>query len=423
MEDHVSLQTVVPHWRNFFEDGSIFDLHMDPQAMKAELLKAGGKKLEKQFNRFLEYAGKQYDIIEKGYFEKGLDTKKDFGSFYDWKSLLKMDYWRTMHGRVKQSFDNPYFVDIMDYFIKYVGSSALRAPGFMNLMSVIQFRFDLWYVKGGMYNLAIGLERLALSLGVKIHVNAEVVNIEKNNNRVTGVRLSDNTLHACDILVSNMEVIPAYQKLLDEDSSFMEKLKPFQPACSGLVLHLGTDKIYPQLAHHNFFYAQDQEKHFKTVFEDGRIPEDPTLYVVAPSRTDSSVCPEGCDNIKILPHIPHLNTPHPATQQDYEALRERVLIKMERIGIKDLRKHIIVEDMWTPKDIQQRYYSNGGSIYGVVSDRGKNFALKAPKQSTKYANLYFVGGSVNPGGGMPMVVLCGQNVANTVEKEVMRSRA
>jgi diapolycopene oxygenase len=117
-----------------------------------------------------------------------------------------------------------------------------------------------------------------------------------------------------------------------------------------------------------------------------------------------------------LPHIPYIQD-NPFTQEDYLRLREKVLDKMERMGIKDLRKHIIVEDLWTPDDIQKRYYSNRGAIYGVVSDKKKNFALKAPKASEKYQNLFFVGGSVNPGGGMPMVVLSGQQVRDMIVKK------
>ncbi|MCA1809009.1 MAG: diapolycopene oxygenase, partial [Lentisphaerae bacterium] len=95
-------------------------------------------------------------------------------------------------------------------------------------------------------------------------------------------------------------------------------------------------------------------------------------------------------------------------------LRDRVLDKLERMGLKDLRRHIIVEHMWTPHDIQSNYYSNRGSIYGVAADRWKNFGFKAAKQSRICRNLFFVGGSVNPGGGMPMVVLCGQNVCRKI---------
>lgn len=422
MEDDVPLQAVTPHWRNFFEDGKVIDLHYDEEKMKAELLKIGDANLVKQFYKFLDYAGQQYDMIDRGYFEAGLDTTGDFSRFYDSQSLIKMDYWHSMHGSVKRHIKNKYMIDIMDYFIKYVGSSALRSPGFMNLMPIIQFRYDLWYVKGGMYNLARGLEKLAKSLGVAINLNQEVKQINKEKDHVQGISLASGEKVLADIVVSNMEVIPSYKELLHEGQAVLKPLQKFEPACSGLVLHLGTDKAFPQLAHHNFVYSTNQKKHFKTVFKKHRIPQDPTLYVVAPSRTDPDVCPQGGDNIKILPHIPYLNEKQPTTEQDYIDLKERVLNKMERIGLSDLRKHIVVEHMWTPFDIQKKYYSNGGSIYGVVSDRFKNFALKAPKKSGHYKNLYFVGGSVNPGGGMPMVILCGQNVAKVIEKEFGKAK-
>jgi diapolycopene oxygenase len=101
-------------------------------------------------------------------------------------------------------------------------------------------------------------------------------------------------------------------------------------------------------------------------------------------------------------------------------LKELCFDKLERMGLKDLRKHIVVEDFWTPFDIEEKYGSNRGSIYGVVCDRFKNFSFKAPKRSRTYRNLFFVGGSVNPGGGMPMVALCGQHVARMIAEQSER---
>lgn len=418
MEDYVRVQTVRPHWRNVFEDGKVIDLYPEPERMAQEAIKVGGEKLKQQVERFLAYSKFQYHLSERGYFEAGLDTAADFGRFYDWRSLLQMDYWHSMHGSVRRFISNPYFVDIFDYFIKYVGSSAYRAPGFMNLMPNIQFEYDLWYAEGGMYQLAKGLQRLAEEQGVVFHFDQEVVHLDTQAKQVVGVRLKDGQRVSADVVVSNMEVIPAYERLLEESPAFLRSLRRFEPACSGLVIHLGTDRKYPMLAHHNFFFSRDQKKHFKLVFQQHRLPEDPTLYVVAPERSDPTVCPAGGDNIKVLPHIPYLNAQHPVSDAEYAALAGRVLEKLERMGLKDLRQHIVVEHLWTPKDIQAQYYSNQGSIYGVVSDRFKNFALKAPKRSSQYTNLYFVGGSVNPGGGMPMVVLGGQNVARMVAQEV-----
>ncbi|MFW6413996.1 MAG: phytoene desaturase family protein [Verrucomicrobiota bacterium] len=411
MEDYVSLEPVRPHWRNFFSDGTVIDLDPDPDVMKTEMAKLNDNPYE-QVCDFLEYSKRQYNVIAEGYFEHGLDNIPQFLKFYGPK-IFKLSIFSTMDKAIRRRIGDPYLQDILNFFIKYVGSSATRAPGFMTLLPHIQFGYGLYYVKGGMHALADGLEKLLRELGVKINLEAEVTGISTAENTVNGV-IVDGEYHRADWVVSNMEVIPAYKKLLHEDEGFMKKFDKFEPACSGLVLHLGVDRVYEQLAHHNFFYSDNQKEHFRSVFEKKELPEDPTIYVVAPSRSNPNVAPEGYDNIKILPHIPYINDKKTYTEKDYSALKNRVLEKLENTGLSDLRKHIVTEHVWTPYDIQENYYSNGGSIYGVVTDIWKNYAFKAPRQSTKYRNLFFVGGSANPGGGMPMVTLSGQLAAKEI---------
>jgi len=419
MEDYVELESVSPHWRNFFEDGLTLDLHEEPERMKAELDKLPGDAETHwaQFQAFLEYGREQFRLVEDGYFAKGLDNVWEMIRHYGFFRLcLKMDHRQSMSEAIASRIDEEHLRRIFEYFIKYVGSSAHDAPGYMNLMPVIQFDYGLWYVKGGMYNLARGLERLLEDLEIPVRLGSEVKSIDRDGRRVTGVTLANGETLTADYVVCNMEVIPAYAGLLDQPAKFLKKFEKFAPACSGLVIHLGTDRVYEQLAHHNFFYSQDQSKHFDTVFRKGELPEDPTIYLVAPTRTDPSKAPEGCDNIKILPHIPAIDPDRPHTQEDYLALEERVIDKLERMGLEGLRRHTVVRDVLTPPDIEQMYFSHRGSIYGVVSDWEKNQAFKAPKQSSKFRNLFFTGGSVNPGGGMPMAILCGQKVADRVLK-------
>ena len=119
---------------------------------------------------------------------------------------------------------------------------------------------------------------------------------------------------------------------------------------------------------------------------------------------------------KIMPHIPPLQDGSGVTHDDYIALKDRCIDKMERCGLTGLRDSIVVEDLLTPVDIERMYRSNQGSIYGVVTDWKKNYGFKAPKTSSRYQNLYFTGGSTNPGGGMPMVILSGQNCADRIIK-------
>jgi diapolycopene oxygenase len=419
MEDYVQLDAVTPHWRNLFENKPTIDLYQEEDLMRRELDKLPGDPEAhwREFKAFLTYGREQYDIVNDGYFDKGLDNLWEFISYYKLKLLGgKIDYKNSMSESIHQRLSDPQLRMIFEYFIKYVGSSAMDSPGYMNLMPMIQFDYGLWYVRGGMYNLAKGLGRLMEEMGIPIHLNADVEAIEKAGKQVTGIRMTDGTVHPSDIIVSNMEVIPAYKKLLNEPVSFTRKLEKFAPACSGIVLHIGTDKPFPQLAHHNFFYSEDQHKHFDTVFHKKQLPQDPTLYVVAPTRTDPSKAPEGCDNIKILPHIPPLEDGSDITHEDYVALKDRCIDKMERCGLTGLRESIVVEDLLTPVDIERMYRSNRGSIYGVVTDWKLNYGFKAPKTSSRYKNLYFTGGSTNPGGGMPMVILSGQQCADRIIK-------
>jgi diapolycopene oxygenase len=413
MADYIPIRPLLPHWRNFFEDGAVIDLHPDPGVMAVEAAKVGEN--PQAVRDFLDYSYGLFDLVNDGYFEQGLDTAKEFRAHYGLKNFPKFDLFRTMHGGVKRFLKTKHMRDIFDYFIKYVGSSAHRAPAFMNCLPAIQFRYGLWYVDGGLYGIARGLGRLMEELGVEVLLDTRVEEILRSGGMVTGVRTADGSVHTGDIVLSNVEFIPTHRQLLGTDETVMRKLEhKYTPACSGLVVELGLDRTYPQLAHHNFFFSRDQRAHFRSVFGKRELPDDPTIYLVAASRTDPSVAPDGCEALKILPHIPHLDNSRPLTSTDYEAFLNRVLEKLERMGLTDLRKHVVVQHIWTPHDLLEQYNSNRGSIYGVAADRFRNLAFKAPQQSPDYPNLFFAGGSANPGGGMPMVVLGGQNACRKI---------
>ena len=152
------MERVDPQWRNFFEDGTIVDLWEDASAMQRQLERLGDDAVE-DYQRFREYSRLQYEIVNRGYFEQGLDTFWDFVKFYGIKDGRGLDYMHTMSSGIAKRVRNRYLREIFEYFIKYVGSSAYDAPAFMNLMPAIQLEFGLWYVRGGLYRLAEAFER------------------------------------------------------------------------------------------------------------------------------------------------------------------------------------------------------------------------------------------------------------------------
>ena len=212
MSDYIPIRPLRPHWRNFFEDGRHVDLDPDPEIMAKEAAKVGEDR--RNVERFLKYSSDLYDLVDSGYFQQGLDTSKEFSKFYGLRKFPKFDLFRTMHGGVAKYLKTPEMRDIFDYFIKYVGSSAYHSPAFMNCLPAIQFRYDLWYVDGGLYGIALGLGRLMEELGIEVKLNSKVREIRRENGDVTGIVTDDGAFHPADILVSNVEVIPAYQQLL-----------------------------------------------------------------------------------------------------------------------------------------------------------------------------------------------------------------
>ncbi|WP_078432174.1 phytoene desaturase family protein [Metabacillus halosaccharovorans] len=414
MKDYVPLLRLEHQWRSFFPNGNVIDLYESLQDMLEKNANLTQSDID-EYKQLLNYSKKLYDITEEGYFQKGFDSTKEVMGYHGiFKSIKAFDLGSTMYEAIDKRISNPQFRDMLSYFIKYVGSSPYDAPAVLNMMIYMQHAQGVWYVPGGMHLLARGLVRLAEEIGVQLYTNQAIIQLQKEKGKITGAMLESGELLTADHYIANMEVIPVYTKLLQEKESLIRKLKKkFEPASSGLVIHVGVKKSYPQLSHHNFFFSENLKQQMDKIFHSHELPDDPVIYLVNVNKTDLSQARSGYENLKILPHIPYIKD-NPFTQEDYEAFAEKVLMKLEKMGLDQLRENIVTKDIWTPEDIQRTYNSDRGSIYGTVSDRKKNKGFKHSKQSKRYENLYFVGGTVNPGGGMPMVTLSGQQVRDKI---------
>lgn len=415
MSDYIPTQRLEREWRSFFPDGTVLDLYHDLHLMERANPSLSKKDI-KEYYAFLKYAKKLYQTTEDGYLAEGFETPKEAVAIHGVRATLTgFDLTSTMYSAIEKRISNPHLRDMIAYFIKYVGSSPYNAPAVLNMMVYMQHAQGCWYVPGGINKLAEGLTKLAKEEGVEIHTGMGVIRAYTDEDKgITGVELEDGSFRTADYYVSNMEVIPFYKKMVYADKEYVGKLeKTFEPASSGLVLHLGVKKEYPFLNHHNFFFSENLHEQMEKVFEKHELPDDPTIYLVNTNKTDPTQAPPGHENLKILPHIPYIHD-HPFTPDDYRKFEDRVIDKLERMGLTGLRENIVTRDVWTPHDIERVYGSDRGAIYGTVSDKRKNGGFKHKKQSELYDNLYFVGGTVNPGGGMPMVTLSGQQVSDKI---------
>jgi diapolycopene oxygenase len=417
VHDYMKIVRVEPQWRTFYKDGTTIDFIGDLPAMLEELKKVEPKDAEAFFT-YMDYCNRMYELSTKSFYKQSLDGLSELRSLHTLKELMSMDPMKSMDHITKKHFKNEKIQQLFNFLIMYIGSSPYHAPAILSQLSYVQLGLGIYYVQGGMYNIAKGMLKALSELGVEIKTNAKVEQVLTEGTRATGVRLASGEVIAADIVVSNLESITAYNSILDEygmSKKAAKDLEKYAPTVSGLVLLLGVDKEYKQLAHHNFFFSENPEREFHQIFNEGVPANDPTIYIGVSSKSDPSQAPAGKENLFILTHVPPLKTGETwATRK--EEYRDLILTKLERMGV-SLKSHIEFEYIFTPDDLRELYGANGGSIYGVVTDRKLNGGFKIPSRSKVVENLYFVGGSTHPGGGVPMVTLSGQLTADLVTED------
>ncbi|HSI66757.1 MAG TPA: phytoene desaturase family protein [Planococcus sp. (in: firmicutes)] len=417
LEDYIPIKRVEPHSRVFFEDGVQLDLTSDLPELIAEMKRVGNGPKQSVL-KFLNYSEELYELHMKSFYKYSLTDSKDMKKHHNLRELMAMEAMSTVAEGTKKRLDNPHLEQLFNHFALDSGSNPYQAPAILNQSIYVQLALGIYYVPGGMYNIARGMERVLDELEVEVQLNSSVDSLVLNGETVTGAHTIDGVVHEADIVVSNLGAIPVYRNLIMQKKAKKEAKrlnKTFIPSASGMVMLLGVDRKFENFTHHNLFLSKDPEKEFKDIFEKGIPTDDPTVYVGISSRTDASQAPEGKDSLYVLTHVPAIKEGQ-QDKEDWNRYREIILDKLERMGMDGLRDSIEFEDGFTPKDLEALYGSNGGSIYGVASDKKKNGGFKIPARSELYKNLYFVGATTHPGGGLPSVILSGQLTADLIKK-------
>jgi phytoene desaturase len=414
IEDYLTIVSLDPICRYFWSDKIVFDASSDLRKTENELRKFAPEDIE-GFRRFFKDSKQKYEIAERTFLAHSLNDlpkllrPKFFGDLLAISSLNTLDKHNAAY------FQSPKLQQLFNRFATYNGSSPYQTPATFALVPFVEFGLGAWYVRGGIYEIPRALAKLAVELGAKIRTDCAVERIIIENKKAVGVRLENGEILFADSIVANSDAIETYRNLVDK-KFFNEKLDRREPSSSGFVLLLGTNKKFPQLAHHNIFFSDDYRVEFDEMFRDLRPAKNPTVYVCATSRTDQTQSPENCENLFIL-----VNAPYTSEKTDWlneaKPYRDLIIKKLESFGLEGLENSIEFEQTITPDDFQSKYRTNRGSIYGVSSNGIFSAFLRVPNQAKNIKNLYFVGGATHPGGGMPLVLLSGKMAADLIERQ------
>lgn len=387
----------------FYPDGTILFAYANIENFVDEIAQKLGESPE-DVKRFLQKAERIYKITKPVFLEKSLHQFSTYLSLTTLRSLLlgyEIDAFRTMHQANKSMFRNPKTVQFFDRYATYNGSNPYQAPATLNVISHLEHCYGAFFPHQGMYSLAIALTKLAKKRGVEFLTQTEAQKIIVRNSRAIAVQTNSQTIE-CDYVISNADIMFTYRKLLSEHKAPEHILK--QPrSSSALIFYWGINRQFSELELHNIFFSQDYQKEFEAIFQQKTIADDVTVYVFISSKIVFSDAPKDCENWFVMINVP------PNSGQNWDELivraRQSIVRKINAILNTDIEKLIVVESVLDPRKIEERTSSYGGALYGNSSNTMFSAFLRHPNFSKKISNLYFCGGSVHPGGGIPLCML------------------
>lgn len=385
----------------FWEDGTQMTATKDVEQLKDEFLKQLSEPKE-NIDAYLADSKIKFEITNHVFLEKSLHKLKTYLSWGTVKSffrLSKVDIFKNMNAQNELRFSNPKTVQFFNRYATYNGSNPYQAAATLNVIPHYEFGFGAFFPKKGIRSIADALCQKAIHLGVIFQFSTQVSKVEK-----IGERYIVNGDTESDILICNMDVASAAKGPLKNFVS--SKRKKYEPSSSALIFYWGIDREFKELDLHNIFFSSDYMKEFENIFHNRKIDNDPTVYIHISSKCKVDDAPVGCENWFVMVNAPYV------AGQDWEKMineaRENILIKVsKRLGT-DISRHIRLEHKLTPELIQSKTGSYKGALYGSSSNDRMAAFLRQPNFSSGHKGLYFCGGSVHPGGGIPLCLLSGK---------------
>ena len=408
--DYYSYMKVDPGCHYFWEDGTRFNAHSEIETFSKEAEETFGVS-RKRVKKYLESSFELYDDTEDVFLKNSLHKLSTFLKPSTVRSFLKLYKARlfdTMNGVNRKLLENDKLVQFFNRYATYNGSNPYKAPGTLTVIPTLEFRWGTFLPKGGMHTITKSLFELAKDIGVEFKFNEAVEGIVITKGRAEGLKTSKGE-YQFERLVSNMDVIPTYRKLMP-DQEIPKKVAGQERSSSALIFYWGIQREFEELGLHNILWSEDYEKEFEMIFNGMEIIDDPTVYINITSKFESEDAPQGCENWFVMVNAPHVS------DQNWETIenqtRKNLIKKISRnLGV-DIEPLIKTERILNPPTIQSQTSSYLGSLYGTSSNDRMSAFLRHPNFSRRIENLYFCGGSVHPGGGIPLCLLSGKIVGD-----------
>jgi phytoene desaturase len=398
--DHLELISVHPLAEYHFSDGTCFMHTADlPQWLATVRQLEGGD--ASGFLRFMSLGARLFEVSKATFFKQSPFDRPDLSAAKALRHMPLRFGWGPYDRTVRHFFRSPHLRQMFDRYITYVGSSPYRTPATLSVIPFVEYAFGGWHVKGGLYRLIEAIAELGQKAGVELMTGARVTSVTGRGGRACGVDLASGSHLDADVVVMNGDAscmpgllgVPEARPLAERDRSM-----------SGLIFLFALNRTMPDRPHHAVFFSADYAAEFRHLFDERRFPDDPTVYVNMPSRTDRSMTPSEGEVMFVMANAP-ANDADPWDEAMIADARQRVMARLEKSGCPDFQNEIVASAVWTPRKMAEHYSMPGGAIYGRASHGWRGAFLRPPNRDRAVAGLYYVGGSTHPGGGTPTVLM------------------
>lgn len=412
--DFYRLKKLDVHYRVFFDDGKTIDIYsnLNKNLKTFKKLDENGdiklKKLLKKAKYIYEESMKQ--LVFESYKNHLKLAKPEII-----KNLIQFNLFQTLHDYIKNIFKNEKLQKILEYTAVFLGGSPYNTPALYQLVTHVDLNLGIYYPIGGIYKIIEALKTLIKKYKLRIITKQEVKKVKIKNGLIKKV-YTKNKAYDGDIFIINADYPFFETKILPKDSQTYPKKywqnKVFSP--SAFLIYLGINDPLPKSKHHNLYFTNQWEKHFKQVYQNKKIPEDPSFYYHIPSKTDSSMAPENCHSVMILvPTAPGLYF----TKKTEKEFYNMIINKFANLNnIKNIEKKIIVKKIFHAKNFLKDYNSTQGAAFGLAHTLFQTAIFRPKNFSKKIKNLFYVGQYTNPGVGMPSVLISSQIVYKLVKE-------
>lgn len=363
---------------------------------------------------YLKMSKHIYETTQPVFLEKSLhklDSYLNKETLSAISQMHKLHLTGTLHDLNRKKLEHPKLVQLFDRFATYNGSSPYLTPGVMSSIPHLEHNVGTFYPKGGMRQIVNALYNLAVDLGVKFKFSSPVERIVLKQKKAVGVE-QGGEFYSADIVVSNMDVVPTYRNLL-KDARAPERVLRQERSSSALIFYWGVKKQFKELNLHNIFFSNNYKEEFEAIFKNKTTYVDPTVYVNISSKAEAADAPPHGENWFVMVNVPG------NTGQDWDTLipklRKNVLQKLSKNLGENIEALVEYEDVLEPRSIEANTGSYQGSLYGASSNNTMAAFLRHPNFSRRLANLYFCGGSVHPGGGIPLCLLSAKITASLIK--------